>query len=300
MTRRRAPARRVASRERLVAIRPSSNAVRARGGKGWTRGRRRDTHEGTSSRTRRSSGASRRWSCLCRRREGRERGGSARVRRSGGRRGPGEGRATRPDLPIAQILKKTRQACSFPAPTMRRRGGSRTGTAVTDEDQLERGRLSHLSFLRAGAGNVGGGRHSPARRGATRVDGLPRGAPGVMKKRRANPRRDARVRGADARGRTCAREMTRARAFMRLPRACKVSERLADSIVSTLSGDEGSRVSSRHKSLPPLPVRTFASGLGLGFSGSRWRSPKKIAATRFFRDCLNRHPGDSKSRSSCG
>ena len=56
---------------------------------------------------------------------------------------------------IAQILKK-HGSLFFSAPAMGGRGGSRTGTAVTDEDQLERGRLSHLSFLRAGAGNVGG------------------------------------------------------------------------------------------------------------------------------------------------
>jgi hypothetical protein len=137
---------------------------------------------------------------------------------------------------IAQILKKTRQACSFPAPTMGRRGGSRTGTAVTDEDQLERGRLSHLSFLRAGAGNVGGQvRHS---RGASRRpgEGAARRSEKLMKKRRANPRRDARYAARTSRDGDVRSRDDAPRASMRLPRACKVSERLADSIVSTLKG----------------------------------------------------------------
>ena len=137
---------------------------------------------------------------------------------------------------IAQILKKTRQACSFPAPTMGRRGGSRTGTAVTDEDQLERGRLSHHSFLRAGAGNVGGQvRHS---RGASRRpgEGAARRSEKLMKKRRANPRREARYAARTSRDRDARSRDDAPRASMRLPRACKVSEGLADSIVSTLKG----------------------------------------------------------------
>jgi len=136
---------------------------------------------------------------------------------------------------IAQILKKTRQPVLF----RRRRwagGGSRTGTAVTDEDQLERGRLSHLSFLRAGAGNVGGQvRHS---RGASRRpgEGAARRSEKLMKKRRANPRREARYAARTSRDRDARSRDDAPRASMRLPRACKVSEGLADSIVSTLKG----------------------------------------------------------------
>ena len=212
----------------------SSNAIRAERGK--DRGRRAGTYAGTSSRTRRSSGASRRWSCLCRRKEGRERGGSARVRRSGGRGRVPERDARRGRICDRTDLEKNTAACSFPAPTMGRRGGSRTGTAVTDEDQLERGRLSHLSFLRAGAGNVGGQvRHS---RGASRRpgEGAARRSEKLMKKRRANPRREARYAARTSRDRDARSRDDAPRASMRLPRACKVSEGLADSIVSTLKG----------------------------------------------------------------
>lgn len=167
--------------------------------RGKDRGRRAGTYAGTSSRTRRSSGASRRWSCLCRRKEGRERGGSARVRRSGGRGRVPERDARRGRICDRTDLEKNTAACSFPAPTMGRRGGSRTGTAVTDEDQLERGRLSHLSFLRAGAGNVGGQvRHS---RGASRRpgEGAARRSEKLMKTAREPATRGS-VRGADVAG----------------------------------------------------------------------------------------------------
>ena len=172
----------------------------ARGGK--DRGRRAGTHAGTS-RTRRSSGASRRWSCLCRRR-GTRAGRSARVRRSGGRGGSRRGTRDAAGSAIAQILKKTRQACSFSAPTMGRRGGSRTGTAVTDEDQLERGRLSHLSARGSGER----GRSGSAPRGASRRPGeRRRAAPEKLDENGARTR-DARLgtrRGRRGRGRALAR-----------------------------------------------------------------------------------------------
>ena len=120
--------------------------------------------------------------------------------------------------------KTSRSAALLFDASMRQEGSARTGTAVTDEDELESRSLSHLSFLRRrregeGRGvSEGVGTARSAHAGARRT---PRGALLQKPRRARDPPPPRSVRGADVAGLTLLRG-TRARTLFSM-RAVRVS-----------------------------------------------------------------------------